>query len=393
MSGSLSPEEMADLSPEEVAAAQMIADQVNAGGDIQSLMASNPEMMQGLMAKLGGMEGMSSDYLEGLPKQVIRRVKALKQLQADAVALEVAYQREIQKLDRLYAPQFDAVYAKRSLIVKGEYEPTDEESVWAEDEEDEEDKVEDPDEAEEPTTGIPDFWLGCLSNNELTERKIEPHDVEILKAMVNIEMEYSGEGSEEDFFLLKFTFAPNEFFTNTELTKTYFVDVAAEEGELMYGGPSYKRAEGCKIDWKPNMNPTIKKVTKTQRKKGGTGKGAKRTIVKEVKQESFFTFFSPPAPPPDDIPEDGDTEELAQLHAELFEDFELADTFKEKIVPSAVLWFTGEALDYDEDGGEDDDEDGYGEDGGLDELDDDDDDDDADPNYKPPEDAPECKQQ
>ena len=69
-----------------------------------------------------------------------------------------------------------------------------------------------------------------------------------------------GAGSEEDFFLLKFTFAPNEFFTNTELTKTYFVDVAAEEGELMYGGPSYKRAEGCKIDWKPNMNPTIKKV-------------------------------------------------------------------------------------------------------------------------------------
>ena len=38
MAGNLSPEEMADLSPEEVAAAQMIADQVNAGGDIQSLM-------------------------------------------------------------------------------------------------------------------------------------------------------------------------------------------------------------------------------------------------------------------------------------------------------------------------------------------------------------------
>ena len=35
---------------------------------------------------------MSSDYLEGLPKAVIRRVKALKQLQAEAVALEVAYQ-------------------------------------------------------------------------------------------------------------------------------------------------------------------------------------------------------------------------------------------------------------------------------------------------------------
>ena len=92
--------------------------------------ASNPEMMQGLMAKLGAMEGMSSDYMEDLPKKVVRRVKALKQLQAEAVALEVAYQREIQKLDRLYAPQFDAVYAKRSLIVKGEYEPTDEESVW-----------------------------------------------------------------------------------------------------------------------------------------------------------------------------------------------------------------------------------------------------------------------
>jgi len=105
-----------------------------------------------------------------------------------------------------------------------------------------------------------------------------------------------------------------------------------------------------------------------------------------------------PPPPPDDIDVEAMTEaeekEFAELHNALFQDFELADAFKEAIVPSAVLWFTGEAddeEDRDDDDGDDDDG-GMGRYGEASELADDDDDDEADPNYKPPDNAPECKQ-
>ena len=58
-----------------------------------------------------------------------------------------------------------------------------------------------------------------------------------------------------------------------------------------------------------------------------------------------------------------------------FRGHQIGNTIKEKIVPHAVLWFTGEAQDYesffgDEEGGEEDDEDGEG-------GDDDDDDEEA----------------
>lgn len=398
---------MEDLTEKEIDAASQIANAVNSGGNqadaVRQLMAQNPELISGLMAKLGGMEGMSSDYLEGLPKVVKKRVKALKQLQAKAVELEVAYQREIQKLDRIFAPKFGEIYTKRASIVQGAYEPTEEESVWDDDEEEDEDKVEevaDEEEEDEDAVGIPDFWLGCLNNNPITDQLVQEHDIEILRHLINIEMEYSGEDSQEDFFVLTFTFEENEFFKNKTLTKTYYVDVGADEEELMYKGPSYRKSTGTTIDWHKGKNPTVKTVTKKQRKKGGSGAGKTRTVVREIPQDSFFRFFTPPPPLPEDEDDVEDTEELAALHAAHYEDFQLADAFKESIIPNSVLWFTGEALDYEDDEG-DDDNDGDSSDDDFDPssvkslgemLPDDDDDEDADPNYKPPDQAPECKQ-
>jgi nucleosome assembly protein 1-like 1 len=36
---------------------------------------------------------------------------------------------------------------------------------------------------------------------------------------------------------------------------------------------------------------------------------------------------------------------------------QIADAIKGKLIPQAVLWFTGEALDYEEDGGSEEDDD------------------------------------
>lgn len=75
--------------------------------------------------------------------------------------------------------------------------------------------------------------------------------------------------------------------------------------------------------------------------------------------ESFFNFFSPPKAPADD--DDNDASSDIEDRLEL--DYQLGEDIKEKLIPRAIDWFTGEALAYeeiedlDEDGLEDEDED------------------------------------
>ena len=87
-----------------------------------------------------------------------------------------------------------------------------------------------------------------------------------------------------------------------------------------------------------------------------------RIVKKTVPTESFFNFFSPPkAPPEDDDSAASDIEERLEL------DYQLGEDIKEKLIPRAIDWFTGEALafeeledfeenDYDEEDDEDDDD-------------------------------------
>lgn len=91
-----------------------------------------------------------------------------------------------------------------------------------------------------------------------------------------------------------------------------------------------------------------------------------RIVKKTVPTESFFNFFSPPkAPSEDDDDAASDIEERLEL------DYQLGEDIKEKLIPRAIDWFTGEALAFeelDEEDFEDDDE----------EFDEDDDEDDED---------------
>ena len=70
-----------------------------------------------------------------------------------------------------------------------------------------------------------------------------------------------------------------------------------------------------------------------------------RVIKKSVPTDSFFNFFSPPKPPSEDDDEDdaaSDIEERLEL------DYTLGEDIKEKLIPRAVDWFTGEALRFEE---------------------------------------------
>lgn len=76
--------------------------------------------------------------------------------------------------------------------------------------------------------------------------------------------------------------------------------------------------------------------------------------------ESFFNFFSPPQPPTDD-----DDTIATDIEERLELDYQLGEDIKEKLIPRAIDWFTGEALQFEE----------LGDDMDADEFDDEDDED------------------
>jgi nucleosome assembly protein 1-like 1 len=91
-------------------------------------------------------------------------------------------------------------------------------------------------------------------------------------------------------------------------------------------------------------------------------------VKKTVPTESFFNFFSPPAAPADD-----DDDAASDIEERLELDYQLGEDIKEKLIPRAIDWFTGEALAFEE--LDEDDLEGFGDDDDEDDDDDDDQDD------------------
>jgi nucleosome assembly protein 1-like 1 len=94
-----------------------------------------------------------------------------------------------------------------------------------------------------------------------------------------------------------------------------------------------------------------------------------RVVKITVPTESFFNFFAPPQPPADD-----DDTVATDIEERLELDYQLGEDIKEKLIPRAIDWFTGEALQFEE-LGDDVDPDEFDE---FDDEDDDEDDEDED---------------
>ena len=62
-----------------------------------------------------------------------------------------------------------------------------------------------------------------------------------------------------------------------------------------------------------------------------------------MKNDSFFNFFDPPP-----LPEDPEAEVDAETQELLTADFEIGHYIRERIIPRAVLFFTGKILDFSE---------------------------------------------
>ncbi|EME82327.1 uncharacterized protein MYCFIDRAFT_59494 [Pseudocercospora fijiensis CIRAD86] len=351
-----------------------------------SIFAQNPRLVSMMHSKLNSLVGKSSGYVESLPAPVRKRVAGLKGVQKEHSKLEAQFQEEVLELEKRFFAKFTPLYEKRAKIVNGELEPTEAEiEAGEEDEEEDEEAVAVKSETDAATSGadekgIPEFWLSAMKNSSLAET-ITLRDEEALKFLTDIRMEYL----DRPGFRLIFEFAENPFFTNKTLSKTYFY-----QEENGYGGDFiYDHAEGDKIDWKAGQDLTVKVESKKQRNKNTK---QTRIVKKTIPTPSFFDFFNPATPPADD-----DEEIDEEIEAKLELDYQLGEDIKEKLIPRAIDWFTGEALqfeqgldDFDEDDFEDEDDEDDDEDDR--DEDDEDEDDDEEEGGKPKQEAAECKQ-
>ena len=351
-----------------------------------SIFAQNPQLVQMIQGRLGSLVGRSSGYVESLPAPVRRRVAGLKGIQKEHSKLEAQFQKEILELEKKYFTKFTPLYERRSKIVNGATEPSEEEVKAAEEDEEEEEqkegeaaaKPEQKSDLPDDVAGIPEFWLSAMKNQVTFAEMITDRDEAALKHLIDVRMEYL----DVPGFRIIFEFAPNEFFSNKTLTKTYYYQT-----EVGYSGDFiYDHAEGDQIEWIPGKDLTVRIEAKKQRNKSEFSEiglysshyltlfrtiATKQTriVKKSVPTESFFNFFSPPKPPKEEDEENDEEADIASdIEDRLELDYQLGEDIKEKLIPHAIDWFTGEALAFEEL------EDDELESGGFDEDDDDEDD-------------------
>jgi len=359
-----------------------------------SSLFKDPAVLAALQGKPGQMVGNSSGYIQSLPPQVKRRMKSLKKLQLESTKIESDFYKEVQELECKYQNLYQPLYDKRTQIVKGSYEPTDIEADFPSDSEDEEADlsteikekatIEEIDEKtneviekkDENVNGIPSFWLTIMKNVEMLAEMVQETDEPVLEKLEDVTVKLHAKP--QMGFTIYFHFQENDYFGNSVLTKEYEMKCEPlEEDPFSFEGPEIIKCKGCLIDWKKGKNITVKTVKKKQKHKN---KGNTRTITKQVKADSFFNFFDPPL-----VPDDPAAEVDEETQALLTADFEIGHYINERIVPRAVLYFTGEALEEDSEYDEEE----------SDQDDDDEEDSDADPDFNPEDqkETPECHQQ
>ncbi|KAL8138567.1 hypothetical protein V2J09_004568 [Rumex salicifolius] len=188
--------------------------------------------------------------------------------------------------------------------------------------------------------GVPSFWMNAMKTHEVLAEEITERDEGALQYLKDIKW---CRVENPKGFKLEFFFNENPYFKNSLLTKTYHM---IDEDE-----PILEKAIGTEIEWHPGKCLT-QKILKKKPKKGS--KNAK-PITKTETCESFFNFFSPPQVPEDD--DDIDEDMAEELQNQMEQDYEVGSTIRDKIIPHAVSWFTGEAAQDEFEAMDDDDED------------------------------------
>lgn len=279
-----------------------------------------------------------SANLTELSKPVLRRIRALKKNQLEAIDIEAQYNQRIHELSKEFEPLFTNVFTKRQAIITGAHEPKDDECdvplLYRDPDAIKTIEENAPAEAS-PSKGVPEFWLQTMQNTLTLGPMIEDHDAEILKYLVNISYQTH---VHPNGFTLFFHFDENPFFANRVLKKEFEVQIAPETDDPFgYDGPLVTKCMGTPIQWHEGKDVTKLEVTDPD-----TGK--------KVPAESFFKFF-------DEKPKQLSSDNEEVENDVIADDFNIGLFIRDELIPRAVLYFTGEKADeYDDEDSISDDE-------------------------------------
>ncbi|XP_076920950.1 nucleosome assembly protein 1;2-like [Bidens hawaiensis] len=308
-----------------------------------------------LQKKLQNLAVQHSDVIQSLNPVVRKRVEVLRDIQSEHDELEAKFLEERAALELKYQKLYEPLYVKRYDIVNGVVEVDGLKDESATDQTDGKSKQE---------KGVPGFWLTAMKTNEILSEEISERDEGALKYLKDIKW---CRIDDPKGFKLEFFFDTNPYFKNSVLTKVYHM---IDDGD---NEPILEKAIGTNIEWLPGKSLT-QKILKKKPKRGSKNK---KRITKTEDCESFFNFFSPPQMPEDE--DDIDEEEAEELQNQKEQDYDIASTIRDKIIPHAVSWFTGEAVTDDDSDGMGEDDDDYDDDDDEDEeISDDDEEDDED---------------
>ncbi|CAI6367478.1 unnamed protein product [Macrosiphum euphorbiae] len=215
--------------------------------------------------------------------EVKKRVRALKKLILAQHEIKMRFNAEVHLLKLKYQKVYEPYINKQTDIIQGNYEPTKGEYSSSSDEDDEPGKIglESKEASRQEPKGIPDFWLMYMDNTYKFKRRIQPHDVQIIRHLSDIRCNRS---EEYIGYTMEFHFTPNEWFTNNVLTlkfEEYPVDNISHSVGKDYTF-EYKLT-GCEINWNEGKNVT-------QQIKNVTLEGTEVPFNKTV--ESFFNLFN-----------------------------------------------------------------------------------------------------
>ena len=251
-----------------------------------------------------------------LPSPQKAVVVHLQKLQEEHLKLEEEYRREWNQLKLKYLQSFQPLYeSRRAALVQSSAE----------------DKGSLP---KTGTPGLPDFWLKAMKNHVLLSEMIVDRDIPVLSYLEDIVFSWV-DPNEQASFKLEFFFAPNGFFTNRVLTKTYHLErVEADDEESVL-----TRTEGTEIQWTSLENNVTKKaVTRRQRNRRTN---QTRTITEVVDDNSFFNFFQNHEIPSDDQYDTLEDTELTELEMIIEAEFEVGCILRDKIITHALGWYLG----------------------------------------------------
>ncbi|KAK9936539.1 hypothetical protein M0R45_013375 [Rubus argutus] len=236
-----------------------------------------------------------SCFLNSLSLDVKKHVDILETFR-DHDGLKVQFYQERAELEANYQKLYNNIYNKRYDIVNGVEKVTNDSELAALNRDDNTNQeVNAPEEK-----GVPNFWRYALVNHELLHAEITVGDEEALKYLKNIKWLKKDDSKG---FILEFCFNENHFLKNSVLTKTYqFLD---EDETILH------KVKGSEIEWYPE-----------------------NCLTKEC--ESFFNIFNPLQ-----------IDENAELIEEMRRDYYIGSIIRDEIIPRAVLWYVGEAVQGD----------------------------------------------